>query len=77
MKSHLAASAAAILLLAGAGPGIAAELPFNAPSTVRARESAALLHRAAHALYDLSGGGTRISDLWLFPTADANTVFAE
>jgi hypothetical protein len=57
----------------------AAEPPYNAPSTERAKESALLLHQTAHALYDSSPGassGQHISNLWLFPTADADTVFA-
>jgi len=77
MKNRLAASVAATLLLAGAAPLFAGELPFNTPATVRAQESAALLHRAAHALEDLSPRVGKISGLWLFPTADADTVFAE
>ena len=59
------------------------ELPFNAPTTEQARESAPLLHQTARALDDSSSsamlgllGGKQISNLWLFPTADANTVFA-
>lgn len=52
----------------------AAELPFNAPTTERAQESAPLLHQAARALrHSLD---RPISHLWLFPTADAHTVFA-
>ena len=52
----------------------AAELPFNAPTTEQAKESAPLLHQAARTLHDPSG--KPISHLWLFPTADAHTVFA-
>lgn len=77
MKTQLAAPVAAILLLLGSAPLIAGELPFNAPSTQSARENTKLLHRAAHALYDSAPDATRIADLWLFPTNDANTVFAQ
>ena len=61
----------------------AGELPFNAPGTERAKESAPLLHQTARALYDSPSAaalripdGKQISNLWLFPTADDNTVFA-
>ena len=84
MKSPRAALAAtAIPLLLTSLPLTAGELPFNAPATERAKESAPLLHQTARALYDSPSaaaprtpGGKRISNLWLFPTADANTVFA-
>ena len=61
----------------------AGELPFNAPATERTDQTAQLLHQTAQALYDLPSGavlrpssGKHISNLWLFPTADADTVFA-
>jgi len=82
MKSSLvsrAVTAAALLL--SAVPLFAQELPFNAPATDMAQQRAELLHRAAHALDDLQSNarlaadGKHIGDLWLFPTADANTVF--
>jgi hypothetical protein len=75
--------AAAVPLLLTSLPLTAGELPFNAPATERANESALLLHQTARALYDLPSGaalrsssGKQISNLWLFPTADADTVFA-
>lgn len=84
MKSPRAALVAtAIPLLLTSLPLTAGELPFNAPATERAKESALLLHQTARALYDLPSGaalrtssGKHISNLWLFPTADADTVFA-
>ena len=76
MKRHLKALVATVSMLVGGAPLMAGELPFNAPSTHRAQEQMAVLHRAAHALYDLTPGRAGISDLWLFPTADAGTVFA-
>jgi hypothetical protein len=84
MKNPLAAIVAtAIPLLATSLPVSAGELLFNSPATVRASESALLLHQTARALYDLPSGavlqsssGKHISNLWLFPTADADTVFA-
>jgi hypothetical protein len=85
MKSPRAVLVAtAIPLLLTSLPLTAGELPFNAPATERAGESALLLHQAARALYDLpsdaalrSSSGKHISNLWLFPTADADTVFAQ
>jgi hypothetical protein len=84
MKNPLAAVVAtAIPLLATSLPVTAGELLFNAPATVRASESALLLRQTARALYDLPSGaalqaasGKHISNLWLFPTAEADTVFA-
>jgi hypothetical protein len=84
MKSPRAALVAtAIPLLSISLPLTAGELPFNAPATERANESALLLHQTARALYDLPSGAAlrsssskHISNLWLFPTADADTVFA-
>lgn len=77
MKTQRTAPLAATLLLLGSAPLIAGELPFNAPGTDRAQQSAQLLNRAAHALYDSAPGTATISDLWLFPTSDRNTVFAD
>ena len=84
MKSPRAALVAtAIPLLLTSLRVAAGELPFNAPTTEQAKESAPLLHDTARALYDSSSaathrlvGGQQISNLWLFPTADTNTVFA-
>jgi len=84
MKSPRAALVATTIpLLLTSLPLTAGELPFNAPATERANESALLLHQTARALYDLPSGtalrsysGKHISNLWLFPTADADTVFA-
>jgi hypothetical protein len=83
MKSQLAVLVAAISLLASSPLLIAGELPFNAPVTPLAQENVELLHRVAQGLYEMSSNaalgtdGVGISDLWLFPTADADTVIAE
>src|SRR5579859_6853503 len=80
---HAAFAAAAIPLLLTSLPLAAAELPFNAPNTARAQERAQLLHQAATALGSLPGtsaNGARdqhISSLWIFPTADTDTVFVQ
>jgi hypothetical protein len=84
MKSPRAALVAtAIPLILTSLRVTAGELPFNAPTTEQAKESAPLLHQTAQALYDSfagASGGPRnnkqISHLWLFPTADTHTVFA-
>ena len=81
MKSPITATAVAtVSLLLSSGPLTAGDLAFKVPSTARAQESAELLQRVAHALGDGSSGVAhpeRISDLWLFPTSDASTVFAQ
>lgn len=74
MKSPRAALVATALpLVLTALRASAGELPFNAPTTEAARQSAPLLHQTAQALRD---GDERISHLWLFPTAQRDVVFA-
>lgn len=80
MKSHLTA-AAAISILLNAAPVIAGEPQFNVPATARAQESAELLTQAARGLGGsstsaLSARGSQVKNLWLYPTGDADTVFA-
>ncbi len=76
--SRKAVATAAIPLLLTSLTVSAGELPFNAPQTARAQESAQLLHQAAQALSDPSASAKdqHIANLWLFPTGDTNTVFA-
>jgi hypothetical protein len=83
MKYPLVATVAiAISLLIGSSRIVAEELQFNVPETARAQTSAELLGRTARALYHAQARAPRavhaekMSDLWLFPTADAHTVFA-
>jgi len=79
MKNTRATLAAtAIPLLLTSLPLMAGELPFNAPATAQAKDSAPLLHQTAQALHDSpdAASGNHISNLWLFPTADGETVFA-
>jgi hypothetical protein len=84
MKNPRATLVATVVpLLLTSLPLAAGELPFNSPATERANESAPLLHETARALYDSSSAaalqtprGRHISNLWLFPTADGETVFA-
>lgn len=73
--SRTAAATAVIPLLLSSLTVSAGELPFNAPQTARAQESAQLLHQAAQALGN--SPDQHIANLWIFPTADANTVFAQ
>ena len=84
MKTPRAALVAtAVPLLLASLPLTAGELPFHAPDTVRAQETVQLLHQAARALGDQSATSDvlardgHISNLWIFPTADADTVFAQ
>ena len=84
MKTPRAALVAtAVPLLLASLPLTAGELPFHAPDTARAQETAQLLHQAARALgdqpatSDLAAQDGHISNLWIFPTADADTVFAQ
>jgi len=82
MKSSLVSRAVtAASLVLTAIPLFAQELPFNAPATDMSQQRVELFHRVAHALDDLQSNarlaadGKHIGDLWLFPTADAHTVF--
>jgi hypothetical protein len=84
MKTPRAALVAtAVPLLLASLPLTAGELPFHAPDTARAQETVQLLHQAARALGDqpatsgLAARDGHISNLWIFPTADADTVFAQ
>jgi hypothetical protein len=71
--------AATALLSVGALKASAGEPQFQAPATDRAQATRPLLTRAALALnagVPLSAG-ERVSNLWLFPTADEDTVFVQ
>lgn len=72
MKTQLTATVAAtITLLLNSAPSSAAEPQFQTPATERAQESAQFLTQSARAF-----SGTQVSNLWLYPTAERNTVFA-
>jgi len=66
------------LVLAAAGAS-GSDLEYQTPTTNRAHETQSLLNVAGHAVQDrvavASGGG--VSNLWLFPTGDDHTVFAQ
>jgi hypothetical protein len=68
-------AAAAIPLFLSSMGAFASEPQFKVPSTVRAEQTADLLARAASGFTTVEGGG-QIQNLWLFPTNDADTVFA-
>jgi hypothetical protein len=80
---RISLTAAALPLLLTSLHATAGELPFKAPDTARAQETAQLLHQAAQALGDLpttsalAAQGQHIANLWIFPTADSDTVFAQ
>jgi hypothetical protein len=75
--SRLTLTAAPLLL--GTAAAVAGELPFQSPTTERAAQTQVLLAQAARAITAGAGlpAGQRISDLWVFPTSDEDTVFAQ
>ncbi|HKE45454.1 MAG TPA: hypothetical protein VKB41_13055 [Steroidobacteraceae bacterium] len=80
MRNVLAIAAASAPLMLSAVGALADEPSFQTPKTDRALQTQALLRSAAHALNDTTchdaRHGEHISSLWLFPTADQQTVFA-
>ena len=77
-KIAIFAAASAPLILSAAG-AFAGEPEFRTPTTDRAQQTQPLLARAAHAVNAAASraGEGQISNLWLFPTADEDTVFAQ
>jgi len=82
MRNVFAFIATAAPLILSATGAFASEPQFRTPTTDRAQQSQALLARAARALnagaYQHSDRGAEehMSNLWLFPTADDDKVFA-
>jgi hypothetical protein len=80
MRNKIATiTAVSVPLILSAAGALAGDLQFQTPTTDRAQQTQTLLGRAAHAV---NAGATRagevhISNLWVFPTADENTVFAQ
>jgi hypothetical protein len=64
----------ALALVLTAAAAFAGETQFHTPTTDRAQQSQQLLSNAAHAVNE---GNRQVSDLWVFPTADRDTVFAQ
>jgi hypothetical protein len=79
MRNKIAVFVASIPLLLSAAGAFGGELQFQTPKTDRAQQARPLLSRAAHAVHDKmsSTAGSRISNLWIFPTGDEHTVFAQ
>jgi hypothetical protein len=65
--------AAALLLGLGAHNSFAAEPVVNTPATVESVANADLIQRASKAVRDSLPAP--LSDLWVFPTGEMNTVF--
>jgi hypothetical protein len=63
---------AALLLTVNAHGAFAAD-PVHTPAITRTAASADLIERSNHAVRQYVHGP--IADVWVFPTADANTVF--
>lgn len=80
MKNRIATlTTLSVPLIFSAAGVLAAEAPFQAPATVRSYQAQPLLQQAARAIRD-TGSRTvegRISNLWLYPTGDEHTVFAQ
>jgi hypothetical protein len=64
----------ALALALTAAAAFAGETQFHSPTTHRAQQSQELLSSAAHAVNAVN---RQVSDLWVFPTADRDTVFAQ
>jgi hypothetical protein len=79
MSNKIAVFAASIPLLLSAAGASGGELQFKTPTTERAEQTRPLLSRAAHAVHEKVSrtAGSRISNVWIFPTGDEHTVFAQ
>jgi len=77
MRNKIAVLAASVPLMLTAAGAFARD--FQTPTTDRAQQTQAQLSRAAHAVHDklASTAGDRISNLWLYPTGDDHTFFAQ
>jgi hypothetical protein len=75
MSNKIATIAASIPLMLTAAGAFGGD--FQTPTTERAQQTQTLLNQAAHAIYEKSTAADRISSLWVFPTGDDHTVFAQ
>ena len=66
--------AAAVAFTLSASAAFAADVQVKVPSTPEAARAADLIARAEHALLT-TASRERIQTLWIFPTAEAETVF--
>lgn len=71
-RPNVSALAAALLLTMSTHGAFAAD-PVNTPAITQSAENADLIERSNHAVRQYVHGP--IADVWVFPTADANTVF--
>jgi hypothetical protein len=79
VRNKIAVLPAFLPLMLGAAGAYGEEVQFQTPTTDRAQQTQPLLSRAAQAVHDqiTNAAGSRISNLWIFPTGDDHTVFAE
>lgn len=79
MSNKIAAVAASLPLMLSVAGAFGGEAEFQTPTTERAQQTQTLLSQAARAVYEKSSstGEGRISNLWVFPTGDEHTVFAQ
>src|SRR5262249_49708020 len=79
MSNKIATFVASVPLMLSAAGAFGSEVQFHTPTTERAQQTQLQLSRAAHAVHDrvASTAGDRISNLWLYPTGDDHTVFAQ
>jgi hypothetical protein len=79
MSNKIAVFAASVPLLLSAAGAFGGEVHFQTPATDRAQQMRPLLSRAAQAVHDKVSrtAADHISNLWLFPTGDEHTVFAQ
>ena len=67
-------STVALTLALATAAAVAAESHFQTPTTARAQQTHELLSSAAHAV---NASNQSVSGLWVFPTAQSDTVFAQ
>jgi hypothetical protein len=72
-RSISAALAAAVLLTLGAGSASAAQPVVHTPAIAQSAANADLIQRASNAVREYLPAP--ISNLWVFPTGESNTVF--
>src|SRR5262249_14128763 len=62
------------MLSVASGASLALQVEMHAPSTALAARSQDVIHRAVRAIVALEGE-SHLTRVWVFPTAEANTVF--
>jgi hypothetical protein len=74
IKGTISILAATVTLSLFAATAVAADVQVRVPSTPEAARAAELIARAEHALLS-AASREQIQTLWIFPTAEAETVF--